>query len=95
LCVHGYGTGEVVIYRIGKSGHEFLHFSMAEGTMDVRIPVEHQFVKAIVTVVAVIFIYGHRNSPDLLGFIKKISFYGAFCKAVGKVKIILSPLEVP
>lgn len=63
--------------------------------MDVRILVEHQFVKAVITVVAVILIYGHRNSPDLLGFIKKISFYGAFRKAVGKVETILGPLEVP
>jgi len=87
LCVHSCRTGEAVIYRIGKSGHEFLHFSFAEGTMDVRILVEHQFVKAVVAVVAVIFIYGHRNSPDLLGFNKKISFYGAFARPLERLRL--------
>ena len=80
MRVHVDRTGEAAIYRIGKSGHEFLHLSLAEGTMDVRILVEDQFVKAVITAVAVIFIYGHRNSPDLLGFIKKISVYGGLAR---------------
>jgi hypothetical protein len=59
------------MYRIGESGHGFLHFPLAERTMDLRIPVDHQFVKAVVAVIAVIFIYGHGHPPGLLNVLKR------------------------